>query len=118
MSDMLGAMLLAQLEARADIQASRKRIWERYRTELLDWATGNDVRLPIVPLHCAQTFHLFYLLFSSLERRTAFIDHLAKAQIKAVFHYQPLHLSPMGQRFGSGRVGDCPVTERAADVLV
>src|SRR5207237_1114109 len=37
--------------------------------------------------------------------------------IYAVFHYQPLHLSPMGRRFG-GRPGDCPVTEAVADRLV
>jgi dTDP-4-amino-4,6-dideoxygalactose transaminase len=35
----------------------------------------------------------------------------------AVFHYQPLHLSDMGQRFG-GRSGQCPVTEDVADRLV
>jgi len=34
-----------------------------------------------------------------------------------VFHYLPLHLSPMGLRFG-GRHGDCPVTEDLADRLL
>jgi dTDP-4-amino-4,6-dideoxygalactose transaminase len=38
-------------------------------------------------------------------------------QVLAVFHYQPLHLSTMGRRFG-GEDGDCPVTERVADQLV
>jgi dTDP-4-amino-4,6-dideoxygalactose transaminase len=35
----------------------------------------------------------------------------------AVFHYLPLHLSPMGLRFG-GKSGDCPVTEQVSDRLV
>ena len=37
--------------------------------------------------------------------------------VGAVFHYLPLHLSPMGRRFG-GRPGDCPVTERVSERLV
>ncbi len=36
---------------------------------------------------------------------------------QSVFHYIPLHLSPMGRRFG-GRPGGCPVTEWASDRLV
>jgi dTDP-4-amino-4,6-dideoxygalactose transaminase len=37
--------------------------------------------------------------------------------ILAVFHYLPLHLSPMGERFG-GRQGDFPVTEDLSDRLL
>jgi len=37
--------------------------------------------------------------------------------ILAVFHYLPLHLSEMGQRFG-GKPGDCPVTESVSDRLL
>jgi dTDP-4-amino-4,6-dideoxygalactose transaminase len=35
----------------------------------------------------------------------------------AVFHYLPLHLSPMGRRLG-GRPGDCPVSEDVSDRLL
>ncbi len=117
-SDVLGAALLAQLEARTSIQERRQRIWERYAAGLADWARSEDVRLPVVPAHCEQSFHMFHLVFPSLERRTAFIDHLGAAGIKAVFHYQPLHLSPMGLELGAARAGECPVTERVADCLV
>jgi dTDP-4-amino-4,6-dideoxygalactose transaminase len=34
-----------------------------------------------------------------------------------VFHYQPLHHSIMGERFG-GRQGACPVTEEISDRLL
>ncbi len=118
LSDVLGATLLAQLEARASIQSRRRHVWERYSRDLADWARKREVQLPTIPAHCEQTYHLFYLLFPNLERRTAFIDHMAKADIKAVFHYQPLHLSPMGDTLVHGKRGDCPVTERVADCLV
>ena len=56
-------------------------------------------------------------MMPSLEARTRLIDHLAARGILAVFHYQPLHLSEMGRRFG-GQPGQCPVTEEVADRLV
>jgi dTDP-4-amino-4,6-dideoxygalactose transaminase len=49
--------------------------------------------------------------------RTGFITHMADAGISTVFHYQPLHLSDVGRRYG-GREGQHPVTEDAGDTLV
>jgi len=116
-SDILAGFLYAQLEARQQIQDMRRRVWDYYYELLEDWALDNDVRLPIVPAHCEQSYHLFYLLLPSLEKRTALISHLKSRGILSVFHYLPLHLSEMGQRFG-GRKGDCPVTEDISDRLV
>jgi len=116
-SDILAAVLCAQLEARDEIQDKRRAIWERYATELADWAKSRGVRLPVVPIHCEQTFHMFYLLMPDLPSRTAFIEHLGRRGVKAVFHYVPLHLSPMGKKYG-GREGMCPVTEDLSDRLV
>src|SRR3989449_3925106 len=62
-SDILAAFLAAQLEARDAIQAKRQRLWEYYREELSEWAASNGVRLPIVPAHCRQSYHMFYLFF-------------------------------------------------------
>ena len=116
-SDLLAAVLLAQFEARSSIQARRQRIWERYRSELGDWAHQNGVRLPIVPDDRKQPYHMFYLLMPSLEARQALIARLKGRRILSVFHYLPLHLSEMGRRFG-GREGQCPVTETVSDRLV
>ncbi len=116
-SDLLAAFLYAQLEAREQIQAKRRRVWECYDESLRPWAARHDVRLPVVPAHCAQPYHLYYLLMASLEHRQALIARLKAQGILAVFHYQPLHLSEMGQRFG-GKAGDCPVTESVSDRLL
>jgi dTDP-4-amino-4,6-dideoxygalactose transaminase len=113
-SDILAAFLYAQLEARATIQAKRRRIWERYARELPSWARGLGIRLPCVPEHCAQPYHLFFIVTASLDQRTRLIAHLKQRGILAVFHYLPLHLSEMGQRLG-GKPGDCPVTEDLSD---
>jgi dTDP-4-amino-4,6-dideoxygalactose transaminase len=116
-SDMLAAFLLAQLEEREQIQSRRQKIWETYYKELNAWAEENSVQMPFVPAHCEQTYHMFYLLFPDLEKRQAAISHLKERGIQAVFHYLPLHLSPMGEKYG-GAEGDCPVTEQVSDQLL
>jgi len=116
LSDILGGLLLGQLEAREQIQRSRARVWNRYAAELADWAAPRGYRLPTVPAHCEQSFHMFYLLLPA-EVRPRFIEHLKARGVQAVFHYQSLHLSPMGLAHG-GEPGMCPVTERVSDELV
>jgi dTDP-4-amino-4,6-dideoxygalactose transaminase len=116
-SDLLAAFLRAQLEHRDQIQSMRRQIWENYGRELASWAETNGARLPIVPSECEQSYHMFYLIMPSFERRQALISHLAGLGMLAVFHYLPLHLSPMGLRFGGGK-GDCPVTEDLAARLL
>jgi dTDP-4-amino-4,6-dideoxygalactose transaminase len=116
-ADLLAAILLAQLESHSQIQAKRKQIWEGYFEHLRDWARANQVQLPIIPDRCEQTYHIFYMLMPTLEIRQAFIHHMRQNGIQTAFHYQPLHLSEMGMRFG-GKVGDCPVAESIADRLI
>lgn len=116
-ADLLAAFLRAQLEHRDQIQSMRRKIWETYALELASWAKTNGIRLPIIPPECEQSYHMFYVIMPSLESRQALISHLAGLGILAVFHYLPLHLSPMGLRFG-GHQGDCPVTEDLADRLL
>jgi dTDP-4-amino-4,6-dideoxygalactose transaminase len=116
-SDILAAFLYAQLENRTTIQNQRKKVWEQYHEGLKDWAAKHEVRLPCIPAHCDQPYHMFYLLLPTLELRQGLIAHLRQRNIMSVFHYLPLHLSEMGVRFG-GQPGDCPVTERVSDQLV
>ncbi len=116
-SDVLAAFLYAQFEVAEAIQAKRRRVWEMYNEGLADWAEQNEVRLPIVPDHCEQPYHMFYMLMPSLEVRQRFIQYLASNNIQSVFHYLPLHLSDQGREMG-GEQYDCPVTERVSDQLV
>ena len=60
---------------------------------------------------------MFYLIMPTLENRQALIRHLQSYNILSVFHYLPLHLSKMGQKYG-GRAGDYPVTEYISDRLI
>jgi dTDP-4-amino-4,6-dideoxygalactose transaminase len=116
-SDILAAFLFAQFEQHEKIQLHRKHIWEMYEAGLKDWAAKYDVQLPCIPDHCEQPYHIFYMLLPSLELRQNLISYLREHGVYSVFHYLPLHLSDMGQKFG-GKLGDCPVTERISDQLI
>lgn len=116
-SDVLAAFLFAQLERSEEIQSKRQVIWNRYNNELQEWASKHHVQLPNVPADCEQAYHMYYLVMPSLEQRQSLITHLRSNNIISVFHYQSLHLSDMGKKYG-GKPGDCPVTERMSDCLL
>lgn len=109
-SDLLAAFLFAQLESRRDVLKERQRIWEYYRKHLDSWASATGVRMPVVPPECDQAYHMFYLILPSLGYRQGLIAHLKAHGINGVFHYVPLHLSPMGRR-STARETQCLVTE-------
>jgi len=117
LSDVLAAFLYAQLENWPAIQSQREHLWNRYHRGLAAWALRHQVRRPIVPAHCQQSHHMYYLLFPSLQARQAMISRLRALDVYSVFHYLPLHLSTMGEKFGGER-GDCPVTEDISDRLL
>jgi len=117
LSDILSAYLFAQLEARDRILKDRRRLWETYDEQLRGWIEQHGVRLPTIPPHCVQGYHVYYLVLPSMEMRQDLIAYLAQREIAAVFHYTPLHTSSMGRSLG-GTAEACPVTEQVSDRLL
>lgn len=115
-SDILAAFLFAQLERYEYIQIKRRRIWHTYFDQLKSWAEAHQVQLPHVPSYCEQSYHMFYIMMPSAALRDAMIQHLKRCGIMSVFHYVPLHLSPMGQRLAPN--ASCPVTVRASSCIL
>ena len=115
-SDLLAAMLVAQLEERDWVQGRRREIWQRYASELLDWAAENDAKLPVVPDHCESSYHLFHMLLPTAASRDQLIAHLRARGILAVFHYQPLHRAAYAERYV--KTADCPVTDDISARLI
>lgn len=116
-SEVLAAMLGAQLEERPAIQARRRQLWQAYAARLAAWAERNGVGLPLVPPDREQAYHMFYLLMATEAHRQHLIDHLKAEGILAVSHYVPLHGSPIGRRYG-GDHAHCPVTDAVASRLL
>jgi len=115
-SDLSAAMLLGQLEEQEHVQARRKEIFDRYMEGLWEWAHTSGVGLPQIPSDCTPAYHLFYVRLPNEAMRNRFIKWLDSQGVHSVFHYVPLHTSPMGQRYEYA-AGDLPITEAVSDQL-
>ena len=117
LSDLLAAVLDAQLDKFDEIQSRRGRIVERYRAGLLGWAQEHGVRLPAQLPGRESNHHVFFLLFPDEASRDVCLGRLRAQGVMATFHYVPLHSSPQGRALGFGDMR-LPVTDRVASGLV
>jgi dTDP-4-amino-4,6-dideoxygalactose transaminase len=99
-SELVAAYLFAQLEQAEEILAKRKAIFARYQDELAPLEKAGRLRLPAVPSDCVPNGHLFYVIVETADEREALLAYLESFGVNAVFHYVPLHDSPVGQRVG------------------
>lgn len=99
-SELVAAFLWAQMEESKNITRRRLDIWNEYHAAFEHLDDQRKIRRPVVPSQCAHNAHMYYLLLPDLVSRTAFIRKLAENDIGAVFHYVPLHSSPMGIKVG------------------
>ena len=93
-SEVTAAFLWAQLENIRDIQNKRISLWNKYNSQLSNWAGKNQVQLPEIPNYATNNAHMYFLVCPNLEFRNELIDYLRKKEILAVFHYLSLHKSP------------------------
>ncbi len=116
-SDVLAAILDAQLDKLDTIQARRREVTRAYRERLGPWADRHGVKMPPELPDRVTNDHLFSLLLPAPSRRDAFLAALHGRGVKATFHYVPLHSSPFWRKL-SGEVPSLPVTDRVAAALV
>jgi len=116
-SDVLAAFLYAQLEAVDVITQKRKKIYDTYFDAFRSLEKEGKVQLPFIPVDCIPNYHLFYLMLDSERERDRLSKYLNDRGVVSVFHFLPLHTSPMGLKLGY-RKGDLPVTEKISDGLL
>lgn len=109
-SDLLAAILCAQMERYDEIMEKRISIWNTYQEGLEKLELEGKLRRPIVPEYVEHNGHMYNIILNSMEERTRLIEALKKNDIMAYICYVPLHSSPMGKRLGY-KPEDCPVTE-------
>lgn len=102
-SEIIAAYLYAQLENIEDIQQKRKNIWLQYYNSLEAWCKKHNIIMPIIPEYATNCGHMFYLIFNTVDQRSAFIAHLKQHDIYSVFHYLSLHKSPYFQNKYEGK---------------
>ncbi len=109
-SEILMAVLYAQLEAMEEITARRQEIHQRYSDGLQSFVTQGAIRISAIPPNCQSNYHLFYIILESESLRDRVKRELGEKGIASAFHYVPLHSSAMGQSLGYAPA-DLPVTE-------
>jgi dTDP-4-amino-4,6-dideoxygalactose transaminase len=116
-SDIIAAFLYAQMEQMVAITDRRLKIWNTYHTAFEKFEKCALVRRPVISDGCTHNGHMYYLLLPDLIRRTAFIDHLRRHGIQAVFHYVPLDNSIGGTTFGRNHA-EMKITYEMSERLV
>jgi len=115
--ELVAAFLWAQMEESKNITQRRMGIWNTYHAAFEHLESQGRIRRPVIPDDCKHNAHMYYLLLPDAAGRDAFIRTLAEHDIHAVFHYVPLHNSPMGKKLGRAS-GKLLYTNELSDRLV
>jgi dTDP-4-amino-4,6-dideoxygalactose transaminase len=99
-SDLVAAFLFAQLEMAEMIIATRSRLFAKYLEGLKALAHDGVIRLPHSNNDLIGNSYIMYVITKSKNERDRLAVFLKDRGIAAVFHYSPLHISPMGKKFG------------------
>jgi dTDP-4-amino-4,6-dideoxygalactose transaminase len=115
--EIMAAFLYAQMEDAESITSRRLALWATYHQWFVALEKSGNVRRPVIPQECHHNAHMYYLLLPDLEKRSRFIAELKTQNVQTVFHYVPLHSSPVGKRIGRPH-GDMSNTESLSERLV
>lgn len=116
-SDLLAAVLEAQLQKRDIIRKLRSRVWHTYRERLQELEDQGLIRLPFIPQYAKSNYHIFHFITAHSDHRDPLIHELKDAGIGASFHYIPLHDAPYARK-ELGMSVRLPETERLAASLI
>ncbi len=115
--EIVAAFLWAQMEEADLINRRRLDIWANYHQWFASLEKSGKVVRPTVPRECTHNAHMYYLLLPDLATRTRVIERLKARGVQTVFHYIPLHSSPIGKELGR-TVGDMANTDATGERLL
>lgn len=116
-SDILAAVLYAQLEEVKKIIGMRVKAYNYYLKRLASLEKQGLLRLPHYPKGVKHNGHIFYILLNDKKTRDFIMSELRKMDIGASSHYVPLHSAPQGIKMGNKK-SDLPVTNSVGDTLL
>ena len=99
-SEILSAMLMVQLESFDEIQERRRLIYETYLQELKQYTLDLGFEGSFLEVDKQHAAHLFFLEFNNQQQRNQFISSMKSHGITTAFHYQALHTSKGGRKYG------------------
>ncbi len=116
-SDVLAAILYAQLERYDEIMEKRMTIWNTYRETLLSLEEKGQLKLQAIPKYAEHNGHMFNIILPTPEIRSKLVDGLKKYDILSYICYVPLHSAPMGRKLGY-EPSACPITEEYGETVL
>lgn len=118
LSDVLAAILSAQLHRLHAMQEQRSAIWRIYQEQLADLEQRGDVHLPVVDERADPNWHIYAFRVADEYRRGEILLRLKERGVMASSHFVPLHSSPYARQKWGYRAEDLPITERVAASLI
>jgi len=112
-SDILAAVLYAQMERYDEIMEKRMDVWNAYHELLKPLEEEGKLRRPILPDHIAHNAHMYNIILPTSDIRNDLTTKLKECEIMAYICYVPLHSSPMGLKLGY-TADSLPITEDLA----
>lgn len=97
LNDISAAYLWAQLKNVNIINDNRIKSWNIYFTKLKELEKKGLIELARIPKESMHNGHMFYIKCKDYNERKDIINYLFENDIKAVFHYVPLHTSKAGK---------------------
>lgn len=98
--EIVAAFLWAQMEEADAINRRRLDIWANYHQWFASLEKAEKIQRPTIPRECTHNAHMYYVLLPDLATRSRVIERLKARGIQTVFHYIPLHSSPIGKELG------------------
>lgn len=110
LSDVLAAMLLAQLEHEDEIRGKRGQITAMYDRLFEPYFEKGVIDIMRPTKDDELNNHAYWAVFDTTENRQRFMDECRKSEIYVYIGYMPLHSAPYGLKFGY-KPEDLPITE-------
>ena len=116
LSELNATFLVPQLKALNEITSARLDSWNYYFNEIAQ-LNCEKIQLPKPRTGASHNGHIFYILVNGPAKRDKVIQQLALKGIGATSHFQPLHSSKAGKRYGRAH-GSLKETTRCANSIV
>jgi len=117
-SDLLAALLDAQLARTEELNTRRREIWDLYQSGTEAYEARGLVQRCRPRVGCRHNGHIFWFVAESQALADRVIAGLKQRGIGATFHYQALHASPFARESLGSAGQSLPISEHVSDALV
>ena len=117
LAESLAAILLGQLENFDEIQNSRLRYWESFRSAFPAESLTERIKPMVIDNNDVNIAHMFYLLISNDLDAKKIENYFDSKNVSLYKHYQPLHSSIAASQIGTLTNGECEISTKLSKSL-